>query len=68
MSAVPIERYQAKKLRASERDQQNHNLIVLASAIEIIVVITSLIGARLMGYVRTQAVLVLIGALCLASP
>ena len=65
MSAVPIERYQAKKLQISERGQQ-----VLASAIEIIVVITSLISAWLMAskYVRTQAVLALLAALCLASP
>ena len=70
MSAVPIEPYQAKKLQASERDQQNHKLIVLASAIEIIVVITSLIGAWLMAskHARMQAVLALIAALCLASP
>jgi hypothetical protein len=70
MSAVPIERYQAKKLQASERDQQNHKQIVLALAIEIIVVITSLIGACLMGskFARSRAVLALIAALCLASP
>jgi hypothetical protein len=70
MSAMPNEPYRAKKLQASERDQQNHNLVVLASAIEIIVVITSLIGARLMAskHARIQAVLALIAALCLASP
>jgi hypothetical protein len=67
---MPIEPYKAKKFQASERDQQNHNLVVLASAIEIIVVITSLIVAWLMAskYVRAQAVLALIGALCLANP
>ena len=70
MSAMPNEPYRAKKLQASERDQQNHKQIVLASAIEIIVVITSLIGARLMAskHARMQAVLALISALCLASP
>jgi len=70
MSAVPIERYQAKKLQASERDQQNHKQIVLAVAVEIIVVITSLVGAWVMAgkYARTQAVLALIAALCFASP
>src|ERR1700732_892219 len=71
MSAVSSEPYQAKKLQASERNQQqNHQQIVLAFAIEIIVVITSLIGAWLMAgkYARTQAVLALMAALCLASP
>lgn len=69
MSAMPNEPYRAKKLQASVREQ-NHKQIVLASAIEIIVVITSLIGARLMAskHARMQAVLALISALCLASP
>ena len=44
-----IQRYQAKKLQASERDQQNHKQIVLALAIQIIVVIRSLIDACLIG-------------------
>jgi hypothetical protein len=70
MSAVPIEPYRAKKLQASKGDQQNHILIVLASAIEIIVVITSLIGAWSMAskYFRTLAVLTLIAALFPTSP
>jgi hypothetical protein len=63
MSAVPSERYQAKKL-------QNHQQIVLAFAIEIIVVITSRADAWLTTskYARTQAVLALIAALCLTNP
>jgi hypothetical protein len=68
MSAVPSERYQAKKLQTSERDQQNHKQIVLALAIQI-VVIRSLINACLMGskFARSRAVLAPIVALCLAS-
>src|ERR1700730_14715087 len=65
MSAVPIERYQAKKLQAAERDQQNHKQMVLAFAIE-----KSLIGTCLMGSkcARSRTVLALIAALCLWSP
>ena len=67
---VPIERCQAKRLQASERDQQNYKHIVLAFAIEIIVVLTSRGGAWLTTskYARTQAVLALIAASCLATP
>jgi hypothetical protein len=62
MSVGPIERYQAKKLQASERGPQ-----VLASAIEIIVVITWLISAKPMAskHARMRAVLAMIAALCL---
>ena len=53
MSAMPIERYQAKKLLTTERDNQRgysivYKQVVLAFLIEIIIVITSLIGAWLM--------------------
>jgi hypothetical protein len=70
MSAVPSKRYQAKKLRASERDQQKYKPFVPAFAIQIIVVIRSLIDACLMGskFACSRAVLALIAALCLTSP
>jgi len=70
MSAVPIEPSRAKKLKASERDQQKCKPFVPAFAIQIIVVIRSLIDACLMGskFACSRAVLALIAALCLASP
>jgi hypothetical protein len=61
MSAITMGRYQEKELRAAERDQQrgysiNYKQVTLAFAIEIIIVITSLIGAWLMAskYGRTS--------------
>lgn len=61
MSAINMERSQAKETRASERDQLrgysiNYKQVGLAFAIEIIVVIISLIGAWLMAtkYSRTS--------------
>ena len=61
MSAINTERSQAKELRASERDQKrgysiNYKQVGLALAIEIVVVIISLIGAWLMAsrYGRTS--------------
>ena len=64
MSAVPSKRYQAKKLRASEREQQKYKPFVPAVAIQIIVVITSRGGAWLTTRkcACTQAVLALIAA------
>ena len=61
MSAINTGRSQAKELRASERDQKrgysiNYKQVGLAFAIEIVVVILSLIGAWLMAskYGRTS--------------
>jgi hypothetical protein len=61
MSAITFGRYQEKELRASEKDQQRgysivYKQVVLAFAIEIIIVVTSLIGAWLMAskYGRTS--------------
>jgi hypothetical protein len=61
MSAINTGRSQAKELRASERDQKrgysiNYKQVGLALAIEIVVVIISLIGAWLMAskYGRTS--------------
>lgn len=61
MSAITMRRYRTNELRAAERDQQrgysiNYKQVGLAFAIEIIIVITSLIGAWLMAskYGRTS--------------
>jgi hypothetical protein len=61
MSAIAMRQHRAKDLRAAERDQQrgysiNYKQLVLAFAIEIVIVTTSLIGAWLMAskYGRTS--------------
>jgi hypothetical protein len=69
VSALPIESARAKKLQASERDQQKYKPFVPAFAIDIIVASGSLIEACLMGskFACSRAILALIAALCLAS-